>query len=171
MASERLKQIEKIYHAALEIPPAERESFFKISCGADAELRREVESLLAFENTFDSLIDTPLKSLAAEMFSAQENRANLIDTEIGHYKIKHLLGAGGMGDVYLAEDMRLNRKVALKLLPADLTDNKNRLKRFEQEARAVSALNHPNILTIYEFGTENGADFIVMEFVAGVTLS
>ena len=170
MDAARLKQIEEIYHAAIEIPPNERESFFKIACGEDESLRREVNSLLSFENTFDSLIDTPLKSLAAEMFSAQETRASLMNTEIGHYKIKQLLGAGGMGEVYLAVDTRLNRKVALKLLPADLADNKNRLKRFEQEARAVSALNHQNILTIYEFGTENSADFIVMEFVAGVTL-
>ena len=170
MDARRLKQIEEIYHAALEIPLEKREAFFNESCGADEYLRREVESLLSFENAFGKFIDTPPESLAAEMFAERETRANLINTEIGHYKIKELLGKGGMGEVYLAEDARLNRKVALKLLPADLTDNKDRLKRFEQEARAVSTLNHPNILTIYEFGAENGADFIVMEFVAGVTL-
>ncbi len=170
MDATRLKQIEEIYHAAVEIPLDERESFFKISCGEDENLRREVKSLLSFENTFDSIIDAPLKSLAAEMFSEPKTRANPINTEIGHYRIKQLLGRGGMGEVYLAEDLKLNRRVALKLIPADLTDNKHRLKRFEQEAQAVSALNHPNILTIHEFGEENDSHFIVMEFVGGETL-
>ena len=170
MNAERLKQIEAIYHAAVEIPPDEREAFFKESCGEDENLRCEVESLLTFEKTSDKFIDTPPWALAAEIFSEREKQASLINQEIGHYKIKELLGRGGMGVVYLAEDFRLNRKVALKLLPAELTDNKDRLKRFEQEAQAVSGLNHPNILTVHEFGKENGSHFIVMEFVEGTTL-
>jgi serine/threonine protein kinase/Tfp pilus assembly protein PilF len=91
-------------------------------------------------------------------------------TKIGRYEIQSELGSGGMGVVYLALDTRLNRKIALKLLPADLTDNKDRLDRFEQEARAASALNHPNILTIHEIGTDNGTHFIATEFVEGETL-
>ncbi len=91
-------------------------------------------------------------------------------TKIGRYEIQSELGSGGMGVVYLALDTRLNRKIALKLLPADLTDNKDRLHRFEQEARAASALNHPNILTIHEIGTDNGTHFIATEFVEGETL-
>jgi len=91
-------------------------------------------------------------------------------TKIGRYEIQSELGSGGMGVVYLAVDTRLNRKIALKLLPADLTDNKDRLHRFEQEARAASALNHPNILTIHEIGTDNGTHFIATEFVEGETL-
>ncbi len=171
MDSERLKQVEELYHAAVDVPPGKRESFFDESCGADANLRREVESLLAFEKTSDAFLDSPPESLAAEMFAEQEKQANLIDKEIGHYYIKKLLGKGGMGEVYLAEDVRLNRKVALKLLPLELTGKLNRLQRFEREAQAVSALNHPNILTIHEFGTEDKSHFIVMEFVEGATLS
>ena len=91
-------------------------------------------------------------------------------TKIGRYEIQSELGSGGMGVVYLALDTRLNRKIALKLLPADLMDNKDRLHRFEQEARAASALNHPNILTIHEIGTDKGTHFIATEFVEGETL-
>ncbi len=170
MNAEKLKQIEEMYHAALEIPPGERETFFREHCGADENLRREVESLLAFENSFDEFIDKLPESFAAEMFAEQENGTSLIDQKIGHYKIKKLLGKGGMGEVYLAEDSRLNRKVALKLLPAELTGSRDRLKRFEKEARAASALNHPNILTVHEFGAENGVHFLATELVEGETL-
>ncbi len=170
MDSERLKRIEEIYHAALAIPFAGREAFFNESCGADADLRREVESLLAFENASGDFIDTPPESLAAEMFVERENRASLINRTIGHYNVKQLLGKGGMGEVYLAEDARLNRKVALKILPEGFTANAYRLGRFEQEARAASALNHPNILTVHEFGTENGIHFLATELVEGETL-
>ena len=109
MEAVRLKQVEEIYHAALEITPDEREIFFTEHCGADAQLRREVESLLSFENTFDSFIDTPPESLAAEMFAAQDEQIELIGSEIGHYKVIKLLGKGGMGEVYLAEDTKLRR--------------------------------------------------------------
>lgn len=170
MDAERLKQIEEIYHAALEIQPGERESFFEKVCGADDQLRREVESLLAFEKTSDQLLDNSPESLAAEMFVVQENRTNLINQTIGHYKIQKLLGIGGMGVVYIAEDMQFNRKVALKLLPESFAADKARLGRFEQEARAASALNHPNILTIHEFGSENGIHFLATELVEGKTL-
>ena len=171
MNAERLKQIEEIYHAALEILPGEREIFFRENCGADENLRREVESLLSFENTFDSLIDTPPESLAAEMFIEQANpRANLAGKEISHYRIKQLLGKGGMGEVYLAEDANLNRRVALKFLSVSMLDDKNPLRRFEQEAFAASALNHPNILTIYEFDAKGEMCFIAAEFIEGKTL-
>lgn len=170
MDSERLKQIEKIYHAALEIQPAERETFFREHCGADENLRREVESLLSFENTFDSLIDTPPEELAAKMFAEQENGTNLIDKEIGHYRIKRLLGKGGMGEVYLAEDTNLNRRVALKFLSVPICGDKNPLRRFKQEAFAASALNHPNILTIYEFDAEGEVCFLAAEYIKGETL-
>ena len=170
MDSERLKQIEEIYHAALEIQPDQREIFFREHCGADENLRREVESLLSFENTFDSLIDTPPESLAAEMFAEQQNKMSLADKEIGHYKIKELLGKGGMGEVYLAEDTNLNRQVALKFLSVPVCDNKNLLRRFKQEAFAASALNHPNILTIYEFDAEGEVCFLAAEYIKGETL-
>lgn len=170
MDARRLKQIEELYHAALEVSPGNREVFFKKRCEGDEDLRREVESLLAFEKASSSFIDTPPESLAAEMFAGEENQPSLIDKEIGHYNIKSLLGVGGMGEVYLADDSRLNRKVALKLVPPGLIEQQDQLKRFKQEAQASSALNHPNILTIHEFGTENGSNYIVSEFVDGVTL-
>lgn len=170
MDAERLKQIEEIYHEALEIPESKREAFFKNYCGEDESLRREVETLLAFEKTFDNFIDTPPESLAAEMFFEQEKAATPMSKEFGHYKIKNLLGRGGMGDVYLAEDTRLNRRVALKFLSAVFSSDKNRLHRFEREAFAASALNHPNILTIYEFGAEKDTYFLATEYVEGETL-
>ncbi len=170
MDSKRLQQIEEIYHAALRIAPDERESFFAKNCGADTDLRREVESLLSFTDTSENLLDTPPDALAAEMFAETEDKPSLINTEIGHYKILSLLGKGGMGEVYLAEDMRLNRRVALKLLPESFAADYSRLGRFEQEARAASALNHPNILTVHEFGSENGVHYLATELVEGETL-
>jgi len=171
MDAERLKQIEEIYHAVLEIAPDKRESFFKDYSGADGDLRREVESLLSFENTFDSFLDQPPESLAAEMFAEQEKQTSRINQQIGHYKIKKLLGKGGMGEVYLAEDTKLDRLVALKILPEEFSQNAERMRRrFVREAKAASGLNHPHIAHIYEIGEADGVNFIAMEFVEGVSL-
>lgn len=170
MTPNKLNQIEEIYHAALEKPLLERESFIKESCGDDEHLRREVESLLAFAKTSDNIIDSPPASFISKVFSAPEDNASLLNQTIGHYKIKKLLGKGGMGEVYLTEDTKLNRQIALKFLSASLSSDKNRLHRFEREALAASALNHPNILTIYEFGSENEMHFLATEFVDGETL-
>ncbi len=126
MDAERLKQIEEIYHAVLEIAPEQRASFFKENCRADADLCREVESLLSFENTFDSFLDTPPESLAAAMFAAQAEQIDFSGKEIGHYKIIKLLGKGGMGEVYLDEIIKPNRKVVSKLLYEAIGDDKNR---------------------------------------------
>ena len=170
MDAERLKRIEEIYHAALEIAPAGRDEFFKERCGADENLRREVESLLAFEKTADKLIDRSPESLAAEMFSEEENQASFIGKEIGRYKIRKLLGEGGMGKVFLAEDAELERLVALKILPADFAGREDRVRRFIREAKAISALNHPNILTIFEIGNTGDTRFIATEYIEGETL-
>src|SRR5438876_6428591 len=91
-------------------------------------------------------------------------------TRLGRYEIRSKIGAGGMGEVYLAQDIKLDRKVALKILPADLAANQDRMRRFTQEAKAAAALNHPNIAHIYEVGDSDGTNFIAMEFVDGVTL-
>ena len=91
-------------------------------------------------------------------------------TKLGRYEIRSKLGEGGMGEVYLAEDTRLHRKVALKILPSELAANKDRMRRFEQEAQAAAALNHPNIAHTYEIGESGGINFMAMEFVEGVTL-
>src|SRR5882757_9711899 len=98
------------------------------------------------------------------------NKDFLANSTLSHYKIVSKIGAGGMGEVYLAEDTRLHRKVALQILPADLAANDDRMRRFNQEAQAAAALNHPNIATIHEIGESDGVNFIAMEFVEGVTL-
>lgn len=171
MDSQRLKQIEEIFLSAVEIQPAERESFFNENCSGDDNLRREVESLLAFEEThIGSFLDSPPEALAAEMFAVQESKASLIDKEIGHYKIKELLGKGGMGEVYLADDTKLNRKVALKFLSLTIREDENVIRRFNQEAFSASVLNHPNILTIYEFDKVGNYCFLATEYIEGKTL-
>ena len=170
MDAGRLKQIEEIYHAALGIELDRRESFFNEHCGTDENLRREVESLLAVETNSGGFLDTPPESLATAMFSEQEIHTSRVDEEISHYKIKKLLGTGGMGEVYLAQDTRLNRPVTLKFLNAAVHGDKDRLHRFEQEAMAASALNHPNIVTIYEFAAVKGVYFLAAEYIEGETL-
>jgi eukaryotic-like serine/threonine-protein kinase len=173
MEAERLKQIEEIYHAALEIAPAERFSFLIKVCGEDEDLRGEVESLLAVQISSDNLFDASPESLAAEMFFEQrkEPAANLTGKEISHYKIERLLGQGGMGAVYLASDTKLDRPVALKILPPEFAGVKERMSRFVREAKSASALNHPNIITIYEINEAGGTHFIAEEFIDGKTLN
>src|SRR5437588_3184059 len=169
MTPERWEQVGKLYQAALALQPDERETFLGDACGDDTAMRREVESLLAAEDEAGSFLAAGAIKDAAKML-AEDKSLSLVGKELGHYQVLSLLGAGGMGEVYLAEDIRLKRKVALKLLPAELTANSDRLRRFEQEAQAASALNHPNIITIHEIGQVDGLNFIVTEFIAGETL-
>ncbi len=170
MDAQKLKRIEEIYHAAMEVLPADRLSFLNESCGDDEDLRREVESLLAVTGDSNNIFNTPPEALASEMFSNKEDPANLAGKEISHYKVIRLLGAGGMGEVYLAEDTKLRRKIALKILPLQFETDAERKKRFEKEARAISALNHPNIITIYEIEEAEGISFMATEFIDGQTL-
>lgn len=170
MNSERLKQVENLYHAALELPPSERESFIHQKCGADEDLRRELESLLDVKKSSYEFFEEPPLSLAAEMFSEGEAHANLVGKELSHFKIIKLLGAGGMGEVYLAEDTKLQRQIALKVVTSRFESDVERIKRFKKEARAVSALNHPNILTIYSIEETDNASFIATEYIEGQTL-
>ncbi len=176
-ASEKWKQVEELFNAALELEPAARDSFLAEACASDEELRREVESLLAYENQTAGFIQKPALEVAANALAADAREADqpkTISQQIGAYRIIEPLGKGGMGEVYLAFDPRLGRRVAIKLLPAEFTADADRVRRFEQEARAASALNHPNIITIHEIGQasteEGGARYIVQEFVEGETL-
>ncbi len=166
----RLEQIEDIYQAVVDQPQEKRRAFLEDSCGDDDELLREIESLLSYDDSSSNFIDSPPAALAAEMFADDEKKPTLQGSQVGLYKIERLLGEGGMGEVYLAEDTRLHRQVALKVLPNRLVADAERLMRFEREAQAASALNHPNILTIHEFGEADGIYFLAGEFVDGVTL-
>jgi eukaryotic-like serine/threonine-protein kinase len=169
MTPERWEQIDRIFHEALQHPVHERAAFITESCGGDAYLKREIESLVASHDQAASFIEVPAGDAAAE-FLAGQNVPLPAGTMLNRYKIVNLLGKGGMGEVYLAEDTKLRRKIALKLLPSQFTISSERMLRFEHEARAVSALNHPNIVTIHEIERLNGTNFIVTEFVDGQTL-
>lgn len=143
MKPERWQRIEKLFYSALGLSPEERRAFLDRACAGDENLRREVESLLESDEQVDSLIESPAIEAAARLVSDDPDPP-VIEPRIGHYEIISLIAEGGMGKVYLAEDGRLGRKVALKFLHATFTADEERVRRFEQEARAASALNHPN---------------------------
>jgi hypothetical protein len=169
MTPERYQRVKELFHSALERTPEERPTFLAEACGDDTALRAKVEALVAADGQPGSFMDEPAYAVAAEM-PTEDSTGTLVGQSIGHYQVLALLGSGGMGDVYLATDTRLGRKVALKLLPDYLTDDESRIRRFRQEARAASALNHPNVLTIYEIEQAGGRYFIATEFVEGETL-
>jgi len=169
MDAERWAQIKPIFSAAAGRPADERSAFIRSECGGDESLAVEIESLLAAHEQAGSFI---------EGFPSDETTVALQDLpigpmigkQIGPYKVIKMIGRGGMGEVYIAHDGRLGRQVALKLLRSDFTRNEERLRRFRQEARAASALNHPNILTIHEIGQDNSLHFMATEYVEGETL-
>jgi len=169
MQPDRWQQIDQLFHQALEREPAHRSVFLEQACSGDKSLRSEVEALISSHEQADNFIETPASGLAAELL-AKDQGGLKVGQSLGHYEIASVLGVGGMGEVYQAHDSRLGRQVALKLLPAIFTVDAERVRRFEQEARAASALNHPNIVTIHEIGREGDAQFIVTEFVNGETL-
>src|SRR5262245_35132973 len=169
MKLERWKQVDRVFQAALERAPEERAAFISAACDGDDSLRREVEALFAADREAGSLIESPAYTAVAPLI-LNGDRPSLLGENFRHYRIVSLLGKGGMGEVYRAEDTRLRREVAIKVLHADLDKDADRLRRFEQEARAASALNHPNIITIYEIGEVEGTRYIVTEYVAGQTL-
>jgi eukaryotic-like serine/threonine-protein kinase len=167
MNSERYQKVCDIFAEADELPHDKRAAFLDEKCAGDDDLRSEVESLLASDAESGTFIESPALEVAAEMMAHQE-AATKVGQQIGHYKIISLLGAGGMGEVWLAEDTRLKRQIALKLLSA--VHRKELLARFEQEAYAASALNHPNIITIFDIGQSDGWQFIATEYINGKTL-
>lgn len=169
MTSERWQQVNELFQLAAERTPEERTAFLQTACGDDEGLRREVESLIASYERAANFIESPAFEVVPELLTNERTSA-IIGESIGRYQIEALLGVGGMGEVFLARDEQLGRKVALKFLPERLTANKSQLSRFKSEARAASALNHPNILTVYEIATEGDRHFIATEFIEGVTL-
>src|SRR3989440_9864284 len=169
MTPARLRTIEEIFLAALEQKPEQVSAFLDTACEGDAVLRREVEALLASDQRAGRFIETSSVGLATKVIQNQQ-ADSLVGRTIGHYKISESIGTGGMGEVYLATDITAGRKAALKLLPSRFTGDAERLKRFQQEARAVVGLNHPNILTVYEIGEDHSIHYIASELIEGDTL-
>src|SRR6266550_1705994 len=165
----QLQRIEEIFRAALDQRPDRVGVFLEIACEGDEHLRREVEALLASHRAAGSFIEDSAVGLATKII--ENGRVHLLAGQtVGHYKISKRIGAGGMGEVYLATDITAGRKAALKILPARFTGDAERLKRFRQEARAVVALNHPNILTVYEIGEDHAIHYIASELIEGESL-
>ncbi len=169
-AMDRWATVKHIHQSALDRDPSERAAFVDESCGGDETLRREVQSLLMYATEAESFLERPAVDVAPTGPSAPGETA-LVGRTVSHYQVLSLLGAGGMGEVYLARDPRLDRTVALKILPGDLASDPDRMLRFEREAKAASALNHPNVATIYDVGESDGIHFIVMEHVEGETIA
>lgn len=171
MDPERWKQIDGLIQAALDVPSAGLDEFLRRKCAGDAELEREVRSLLDSHRKLGGFLESPATLMAAQaMVETQGDRDALLGRTISHYRVTKRIGSGGMGVVYEAEDLRLGRRVALKLmLDADAANNKA-LLRFEQEARSISALSHPNICTLYEVEEYDARPVIVMELLEGETL-
>jgi len=169
MTPSRLRTIEETFHAALGCKAGQVNAFLDRCCAGDTLLRTKVEALLASHRNGDTSVELSIGAVAANLIENAE-RDPLIGETIGHYRILKRIGAGGMGEVYLASDMNIDRSAALKVLPAHLTDDAERLRRFEREARAIAGLNHPNIMTIYEVGSADSTRYIASELIQGETL-
>ena len=176
MKPERWSKVESIFHKALEADESRRSSVIEESCAGDADLRREVESLLAHHSDSASFIEKPAfagqetTGSVGRVTAADAPRPDLKGVAFGHYRILEEIGFGGMGQVFRALDTRLHRTVAIKVLPSTHVADPDRKRRFLQEARAASKLNHPNIVTLHDMVSDGGVDYLVMEYVAGKTL-
>jgi len=168
---DRWRRIEDLFHAAADLPPADRSAFLDRACAGDDQLRREVQSLLdndaAESNVLADAVAQAAEQLPPSPISPDDE---LVGKRIGTYLITGLIGKGGMGRVFKAQDTQLNRTVAIKALPSDQFADAERKRRFLQEAKSTSSLNHPNIVTVHGIAQENGVDFLIMEYVPGKTL-
>ncbi len=173
MDAELWKQVDALLDAALDLPESEREQFVVRASDGDPRLRDEVLSLLRAQSKAAHFMEHSAIRVAAQALARDANltsHESLIGKTLGDYRVESPLGSGGMGEVYLAQDLKLNRKAALKILPRHFVADVERADRFRREAWALSALNHPNLITIYEVGEACGVNFIAMEFVNGRTL-
>src|SRR5687767_7005629 len=166
--SQRWEEIARLYEQALEQEPPARAAFLDQACGGDLEMRRELETLLAQEQA-PGLMDRPMWDAAAQLLD--DAPALAPGTVLGPYEIDRLVGEGGMGQVFHATDSRLNRSVAIKVLPPTVGIDRQLRERFGREAQAGASLTHPHICTLYDVGSHDGMDFIVMEFLSGETLA
>src|SRR5688572_12001356 len=167
---DRWQRIKEIFQSAQERTPAERFDFLNEVCGDDQSIREEVEALLTADDTNEDFLSAPAYEFAAGMLSDEAAEFSA-GQKVGRFTILCPLGAGGMGQIYLANDEQLGRKIALKLIAREFATDPRRVLRFEQEARAASALNHPNVCVIHDIGvTDNNRHFIAMEYIQGVTL-
>jgi eukaryotic-like serine/threonine-protein kinase len=176
MKPQRWEKVESIFHKALAADENRRASVIEESSAGDEELRREVESLLAHHSDSASFIEKPAfadqvtTNSVGPVTAADAPRPDLKGVAFGHYRILEEIGVGGMGRVFRALDTRLHRTVAIKVLPSTHVADPDRKRRFLQEARAASKLNHPNIVTLHDMASDGGVDYLVMEYVAGKTL-
>jgi len=169
MKAARWKKVFDLFQSAVERAPEERAAFLMNLVTMTKACAAEVESLLTSHERAENFIEVPAFDVAPELVTS-DSAGPLVGKLVGHYRIESLIGVGGMGEVYLARDERLGRKAALKFLPPSLTTDEAQLSRLKNEARTASALNHPNILTVYEIGAEGNVQFIATEFIEGVTL-
>src|SRR2546427_2424455 len=163
MTPERWRQVEDLYDLVVRRDASERHTFLRQACNGDEEMEREIESLLAHAEPAEQFMEAPGMAVLAEAM-AQDNPSSMIGRQLGVYQILSFLGAGGMGEVYQARDTRLGRLVALKILPPGMATDPERKRRFAQEAKAASALNHPYIVTLHDVGSSDGIEFLVMEY-------
>ena len=168
MTPERWRRIEELYHGAYARAASERAAFLAEACRGDAKLRRDIEALLD-EPSRDGLLATPSLESAVAMIA--DVPSDMSGQSIGGYHLEALLGAGGMGEVYRSRDAKLGRDVAIKIVPRTLTNQPDRLARFEREARMLAAVSHPNICAIYGFEEGDGVRFLILELVEGETLA
>src|SRR5436853_5347939 len=170
MTPERVEQIDSLFQEAVHCPLPERASLLDAACAIDKDLRKEVDSLLSFREKADTFLEVPILEATAELI-CEGLLGSIRGQVIGAYKIEEQLGFGGMGEVYLAEDLKLDRKVAIKFLPSYLEANDLAKRRLLREAKAAAKLDHPNICAVYEVKEEPDRSFIVMQYVAGETLA
>ena len=162
MDRERLDKIQNVYEAVRRLEPAKQNGYLAEACADDSDLRREVDSLLHYGDKAENFLEEP---------ALRRTPKPLIGTIIAHYRVSELLGAGGMGEVYRAHDMKLARDVAIKVLPEAFAADPSRLQRFDREAKLLASLNHPNIAAIYGIEEAGITRCLVLELVGGTTLA